>query len=215
MFHTWAKVPISRNEWRQELGEKMREGFPNCEPLPGAAALLASLSRAVHANTGEPIELGLSSNTKTSSFGLKITKPETRALLDHFRPERRVLGDDSRLQEGRLKPYPDIYLTTLDVLNSTKLVDHGPILPEECLVIEDSIAGVEAGRRAGMRVVWVPHPYLMAEYQPREKEILAGRMNRFQIGNEWQLGEIDDGWAERITSLEQFDLDKYGIRVLA
>jgi hypothetical protein len=35
---------------------------------------------------------------------------------------------------------------------------------------------VEAGRRAGMRVVWVPHPELAAEYRGREKEVLAGRI---------------------------------------
>lgn len=215
MFHAWAQLPISRDEWHRELGEQMRRGFPNCEPLPGADALLSNLSRAVHAHTGEQIELGLASNTKTSSFGLKISRPTTKALLDHFQPERRVLGDDSRLREGRSKPAPDIYLVALEALNSTRRTGHSPILPEECLVIEDSIAGVEAGRRAGMRVVWVPHPYLVMEYQPREKEVLAGRMGRSQIGDEWQLGEIDDGWAERISSLEHFDYKKYGIRVLA
>jgi pseudouridine-5'-monophosphatase len=146
---------------------------------------------------------------------LKISRPETKALLDYIQPERRVLGDDSRLREGRSKPAPDIYLVALEALNSTSRTGRGPILPEECLVIEDSIAGVEAGRRAGMRVVWVPHPYLAAEYQPREKEVLAGRMGRSQIGDEWQLGEIDDGWAEVILSLEHFDYKKYGIHVLA
>jgi pseudouridine-5'-monophosphatase len=36
------------------------------------------------------------------------------------------------------------------------------IRPEECLVFEDSVPGCESGRRAGMRVVWVPHPELLA-----------------------------------------------------
>lgn len=216
MFHAWAQLPISRDEWHRELGEQMRRGFPNCEPLPGATTLLSALSRAVDARTGEEqIELGLASNTKTSSFGLKISRPETKALLDYIQPERRVLGDDSRLREGRSKPAPDIYLAALETLNSTRRTGRGPILPEECLVIEDSIAGVEAGRRAGMRVVWVPHPYLAAEYQLKEKEVLAGRTGRSQIGDEWQLGEIDDGWAERISSLEHFDYKKYEIRVPA
>jgi pseudouridine 5'-phosphatase len=62
-----------------------------------------------------------------------------------------------------------------------------------------------------MRVIWVPHPYLAAEYQPQEKEVLAGRMGRFQIGDEGQLGEINDGWAEKISSLEHFAYDKYQI----
>jgi pseudouridine-5'-monophosphatase len=81
------------------------------------------------------------------------------------------------------------------------------------LVFEDSIAGVEAGRRAGMRVVWVPHPDVAVEYEPMYKDILAGRSGRFQVGDDWQLGEIDDGWAESIPSLEEFDYEKYGFIV--
>lgn len=42
------------------------------------------------------------------------------------------------------KPAPDIFLRTADLLK---------VRPEECCVIEDSAAGVEAGRAAGMTVV--------------------------------------------------------------
>jgi pseudouridine-5'-monophosphatase len=64
-----------------------------------------------------------------------------------------------------------------------------------------------------MRVVWVPHPDLAVEYQAREKDVLAGRTGMSEIGDEWQLGEIDDGWAESIPSLDHFDYEKYGIVV--
>src|ERR1700733_8160915 len=87
------------------------------------------------------------------------------------------------------------------------------ITPEECLVFEDSVPGVEAGRRAGMRVVWVPHPELATEYKGREKEVLAGRIGLVEIGDEWQLGEIDDGWAEQLPSLETFPFEKFGIEI--
>lgn len=43
--------------------------------------------------------------------------------------------------------------------------------------------------------------------------MLAGRTGLIEIGDEWQLGEIDDGWAECIPSLEHFDYGKYGIEV--
>ena len=42
------------------------------------------------------------------------------------------------------KPNPDIYLTAAKKLN---------VKPEECLVIEDSYFGIEAGKRAGMKVL--------------------------------------------------------------
>jgi len=213
MFHAWAKLPIFREQWAVELGEQMRQHFPDCEPLPGAETLLSNLSPARSVSSGDRIELALASTTKSSSYELKTSRPATKRLLGFFQPERRVLGDDPRLRQGRAKPAPDIYLVALESLNSAAGSGESPILPNECLVFEDSVAGVEAGRRAGMRVVWVPHPDLALEYQARQKDVLAGRMGMFEIGDDWQLGEIDDGWAESIASLEHFNYSKYGIHV--
>lgn len=117
------------------------------------------------------------------------------------------------MREGRGKPAPDIFLVALQALNLTKASSEDDILPSECLVFEDSVAGVEAGRRAGMRVVWVPDPDVASEYQAIRKDVLAGRTGRFAIGDEWQLGGIDDGWAETISSLEHFEYEKYGITI--
>ncbi|TPX11900.1 uncharacterized protein E0L32_007398 [Thyridium curvatum] len=210
MFHDWARLPISHEEWATELGEQMGRYFQDCKPLPGTKILLSNLSRAQTAS-GTRIELALASTSKASSYKLKTSRPETREIPDFFQSERRVLGDDPRLREGRSKPAPDIYSIALASLNSG--LPSSTILPKECLVFEDSVAGVEAGRRAGMRVVWVPHPALAVEYQARQKAVLAGRTGMFDIGDDWQLGDIDDGWAESIASLEHFEYSKYGIQV--
>ena len=107
-------------------------------------------------------------------------------------------------------------------------------MPEECLVFEDSVPGVEAGRRAGMRVVWCPHPSLLREYEGREEEVLAGIANgylgeeveeeeqgvlrdvevgktRIMGGKRGPPGYVGDGWAELRESLEEFPYGKYGI----
>ncbi|KAJ5947258.1 HAD-like domain-containing protein [Penicillium verhagenii] len=208
VFHNWAKLPIPRDQCARELKERMRSNFPKCTPLPGAANLLLNLSRARNAS-GANIELALASSTKSQSYELKISRPETKQLLDFFRPDKKILGDDPRVPQGRGKPAPDIYLVALQALNSGS--NESPILPGECLVFEDSVAGVEAGRRAGMRVVWVPHSDVASEYETSYKDILAGRTGMFDIGDNWQRGELDDGWAESITSLGDFDYEKYGI----
>ncbi|KAJ5469081.1 hypothetical protein N7475_006833 [Penicillium sp. IBT 31633x] len=215
IFHNWAKLPISREQFALESSEGMRLRFPECRPLPGAENILSSLSRAWSASSGDMIQLALASSTKTRSYELKTSGPESKRLLSFFRPDRRVLGDDPRVRQGRGKPAPDIYLLALQSLNSGVDSEEKAILPSECLVFEDSIAGVEAGRRAGMRVVWVPHPDVAVEYQPMHKDILAGRSGRFKVGDDWQLGEIDDGWAESIPSLEHFDYEKYGLDVVS
>lgn len=92
-------------------------------------------------------------------------------------------------QSGRGKPAPDIFLLALQVINESLSGGEKAIEPSECLVFEDSVRGVEAGRRAGMRVVWVPLLGLAAEYEKRDKGVLAGRTGLVPIGDEWQLWE--------------------------
>ncbi|KAF3764280.1 hypothetical protein M406DRAFT_339922 [Cryphonectria parasitica EP155] len=135
---------------------------------------------------------------------------EMKKLVSFFQGERRILGDDPRMRPGRGKPAPDIYLLALGVLNSGS--GERPIQRSEYLVFEDSIAGVEAGRRAGMRVVWVSHADVAALYQARYGDALASRSGEFAVGDGWQAGEIYS-WAENLSSLEHFDYEKYGIIV--
>lgn len=212
VFHDWAKLPISREQWAHESAQQMRLNFPDCKALPGAEELLSNLSRAQVVSSGDPIAIALASSTKTDMYEVKTSRPDTKRLLDYIPPDRRVLGDDPRLPRGRGKPAPDIYLLALQQINSVINPEHH-IMPDECLVFEDSAVGVEAGRRAGMRVVWVPHPDMAVEYEPLKEEVLAGRTGLVKIGDEWQLGEMDDGWAEMLPSLEDLDYERYGIHV--
>ena len=60
------------------------------------------------------------------------------------------------------KPAPDIYLAVAKELN---------VAPEKCLVFEDIIPGIQAGKAAGMSVCAVYDKY--SEYQDEEKHRLA------------------------------------------
>jgi len=211
IFHNWAQLPISRQQFAQELVEVQRLHFPHCKSMPGAEVLLSNLSHAHGIASKEPVELALASSTKTRNYELKTSNPEIKQLLDVFPPDKRIVGEDPRVAKGCGKPAPDIYLAALNAINATRTLDSKNIVAAECLVFEDSIAGVEAGRRAGMRVVWVPLPEVAVEYATKEKEVLAGRTGMIDIGDEWQLGQFDDGWAETISNLESFDYAKYGI----
>lgn len=63
---------------------------------------------------------------------------------------------------ARGKPSPDIYLAVAEALG---------VNPEKCLVFEDIIAGIQAGKAAGMKVCAVYDKY--SEYQEAGKRKLA------------------------------------------
>jgi len=67
-----------------------------------------------------------------------------------------VARDDPNIKNG--KPAPDLYLEAARRLN----VD-----PQYCLVFEDALSGVRAGKAAGCAVVAIPDPRFTEE----EKEI--------------------------------------------
>jgi pseudouridine-5'-monophosphatase len=213
VFHNWAQLPISREQFAREQTEQQQIHFPECRPLPGAEKLLSDLKDARTTTTNNNVEIALASSSEKYNYDRKVSRLETKKLLSLFDKDRLILGDDPRVQHGRGKPAPDIYLLALQTINSSLQGSGTEITPEECLVFEDSVPGVEAGRRAGMRVVWVPHPELAAEYKGREKEVLAGRIGLVEIGDEWQLGEIEDGWAEQLPSLEMFPFENFGIEI--
>lgn len=203
IFHKWAQLPITREEYLKEQLELQKQHFPTVKPLPGVEKLLRELG-------GSNVEMALATSSHRVTFKLKTV--HLGGLFDVFPEQRRVLGDDERIPPGRGKPAPDIYLLALKTVNETLKPGEKEIKPEECLVFEDSVPGVEAGRRAGMRVVWVPHPELANEYKGREKEVLAGLTGEAE-GDLHQVGEIDDGWAEYLKTLEDFPYERYGIVV--
>jgi pseudouridine-5'-monophosphatase len=205
--------------------ELQAEAFQKCKPLPGVENLLRRLEGAHSTSqSGHALRLGLATSSHARNYEIKTKK--LRDLFSVFPDRHKVLGDDHRIPKGRGKPLPDIYLLALQAINETVLSEgdgERPIEPEECLVFEDSVPGVEAGRRAGMRVVWCPHPGLREVYQGREEEVLAGRTGEHKeddvehadgiplAGSPGHVGEIGDGWGEVLESLEDFDFLKYGI----
>jgi pseudouridine-5'-monophosphatase len=211
ILEAWAQLPISTEQYIAEQVELQQKYFPECLPLPGVEKLLEKLSRATTADGKGKVHIALATSSKTAQFQMKTSHLEK--MFEVFVSQRRVLGDDERIPPGRGKPAPEIYLLALKTINESLPEGEKEILPEECLVFEDSVPGIESGRRAGMRCVWVPHPELHGEYKGREAEVLAGRTGVGGPEDSHQLGELDDGWADHLWSLEDFPYEKYGIVV--
>ncbi|KAK0641486.1 HAD-like domain-containing protein [Cercophora newfieldiana] len=237
IFTEWAQLPISLEEYAKELYALQGQHFPGTQPLPGIVKLLGDLGRTRYwdlkkksaatngtsngtsngASNGASkplpsrVHIALATSSHESNFRLKTN--HLTELFSVFEGHRRVLGDDKRIAPGRGKPLPDIFLLALRTINESLPAGEEPIKPEECLVFEDSVPGVEAGRRAGMRVVWCPHPMLKKVYTGREAEVLAGRTGEAGDVDLHQVGDIDDGWADYYPTLVDFPYDKYGISV--
>ncbi|KAK0120884.1 hypothetical protein ONS96_011082 [Cadophora gregata f. sp. sojae] len=209
VLHEWAQLPVSREQYMSEVRVLQHEHFPTCKPLAGVETLLSKLA-AAQTTSKDKVHIALATSSHKWAFDLKTAHLQD-SLFTVFQTERRILGDDTRIPRGRGKPSPDIYILALKVINETLPEGEKEILPEECLVFEDSVPGVESGRRAGMRVVWVPHPELFIEFQDREPEVLAGRTGEAGDVDMHLVGEVGDGWAERLKTLEDFPYQRYGI----
>lgn len=97
----------------------------------GAKNLLSFLQR-------EGIPIALATSSVESRARMILDSNGILSLFDHL-----VFAKDVK----RSKPYPDIFLKACSDLN---------VLPENCLVLEDSEAGIEAAYRAGIPVICIP-----------------------------------------------------------
>ena len=84
------------------------------------------------------LRIGLATSAESS---LALPFLERHNLVSLFD----VLTTGEEVTNG--KPAPDIYLLAAKKLDAA---------PENCLVVEDALAGVQAGKSAGMRVVAIP-----------------------------------------------------------
>lgn len=216
IFSDWANLPMPQSEYEAECAALQKKHFPTAQPLPGVRNLLASLANAQSVPSGadEPRNVHIALATSCGEPEFKLKTRHLHGLFSVFAPDRRVLGDDPRISPGRGKPLPDIYLVALEAINGGLAEGQPPIRPAECLVFEDSVQGVEAARRAGMRVIWCPHAMLRQEYKGQEMDILAGRMDTAGHDEIKYVGEHDDGWAEELDTLGDFSYEKYGLAVL-
>jgi len=116
-------------EFAQKKGKIFRDILlPHLKPVDGLIEYLDSLKRR-----GIKIALGTSAHPENKDFiidGLDIR--------DYFD----VIIDSSHVRKG--KPDPEVFLKAALKLG---------VQPKDCVVFEDSLAGVEAAKNAGMKVV--------------------------------------------------------------
>ena len=138
-FHISASV----EELMRRRGEIATDFFANRVGLfPSAKTTLEQLREM-------KLHLAVATSSVSASARPFLDRTGIRSLFSVV-----VTGDE--VQQG--KPHPDIYLLAAKKLG---------ISPEACLVIEDSLAGIAAGKAANMRVAAIPDRRFV---DPREYE---------------------------------------------
>lgn len=153
-------LPITAEEFENEVVKLYQELFPSANMMPGAEQLLKHLKQ-----NNIPIALATSSNKE--NFELKTQR--WKHIFDLF--SHKVLGgSDSEVTNG--KPAPDIFLI------AAKRFSDNPD-PSKCLVFEDAPNGVKAALTAGMQVVMVPDPMLPKNYI-KNPTLILNSLEKFQ-----------------------------------
>ena len=98
---------------------------------------------------------------------------------------------DSAEDVKKSKPNPEGFLLALERLNRQRTAEsqqnnitektRNPILPADCIVIEDSHWGLEAAKAAGMHTVAVTNSYEAEQLDAAEKIIT--KLSELQIGD--------------------------------
>jgi beta-phosphoglucomutase len=83
-------------------------------------------------------------------------RAEAEAILRRARLRELFLDVIAAEDVERGKPEPDGFITALGRIGFL-LRQRDPVLPDECLVVEDTPAGIEGAHRAGMKVLALCH----------------------------------------------------------
>ncbi len=80
------------------------------------------------------------------------------------------------------KPAPDCYRVGLEKLNERRRTTRQlPLLPSECLVIEDSPPGIESGKGAGMRTIGITNTVSDAELRAVGAEVVTASLADWNV----------------------------------
>jgi beta-phosphoglucomutase len=86
-------------------------------------------------------------------------RPEIELALSLMKRRALIAAIVSAEEADRCKPDPQGYTLALEKLRAVEGLGLADLVPSECLVIEDSLAGIESAKGAGMWAVGIPNTY--------------------------------------------------------
>uniref|UniRef100_A0A2N9GNW3 riboflavin kinase n=1 Tax=Fagus sylvatica TaxID=28930 RepID=A0A2N9GNW3_FAGSY len=171
------ELPCTTSEFISELNPLFSDRWCNIKALPGANRLIKHFS-------GHGVPMVLASNSPRVNIESKIS------FHQGWKESFSVIIGGDEVTSG--KPSPEIFLEAAKRLN----VDHS-----SCLVIEDSIPGVTAGKAAGMEVVAVPSIPKQSHLYTSADEVINSLLDLQP--EKWGLPRFQD-WVEGTLPIESW-----------
>ncbi|KAI0044971.1 HAD-like protein [Auriscalpium vulgare] len=180
-------IPLTVDDYlaRRQVMQDLR--WPHVALLPGVRRLVLHLQ-------AHGVPMAIATGSVRRNYELK-----TAHLQDIFGVfgDNVLCADDAWAAEGgaRGKPFPDVFLAAARKLGRVVGEGEGEIgvLSDEVraerahgLVFEDAIPGVQAAKRAGMNVVWVPDANLLELDSPPDTDQVLHSLEEF-VPEEWGL----------------------------
>ena len=157
------QLPLTAEEYLLERNELLYPLYSTAQVLPGTVELIQHLAQ-------HNVPQAIASSSSRHHFELKTANHQQWLKLFDIT----TLGDDPEIELG--KPAPDIFLLTAKRLNAN---------PKQCLVFEDSLAGIKAAVAAGMPVVAIPDPVFDHQLF-QEADLVLNSMTEFKP-QDWNL----------------------------
>ncbi|KAF5943740.1 hypothetical protein HYC85_017817 [Camellia sinensis] len=168
-------LPLSIDEFVSEITPMFSAQWCSIKALPGANRLINHLR-------GHDVRMALASNSPRENIETKISyHPGWKESFSV------IIGGDE-VTAG--KPSPEIFLEAAKKLN---------IDPSKCLVVEDSIPGVMAGKAAGMEVVAVPSLPKLSHLYTSADEVINSLLDLRP--ERWGLSPFED-WIQGTLPIE-------------
>ncbi|TFK46469.1 HAD-like protein [Heliocybe sulcata] len=192
-------ISLTIPEYLQKRDALQNLLWPTVPPLPGIACLIKHLHK-------HNVPIAISTGTRWANFQMKTSHLE-QEIFGMFN-NKVICGDDDILKVkggGKIngKPAPDGFIVAAREMLGRNVGkgegnEHRTLIGRisvKGVVFEDALPGVQSGKRAGMKVVWVPDPNLLKLPYPKGIEKPDQTLSSLEafVPEQWGLPPYDDG----------------------
>ena len=164
VMHTILPQLLGRSLSPEEIrafGEQKEAAYrkayrDNIKPTPGLVTFLEELRQ-------RDISRAIATSAPPANVDFTLEHTGLRAYFP-------VIVDDTMVTQG--KPDPEVYLLSAEQLK---------VPPARCIVFEDAILGIQAGKNAGMRVVGVATTHTSEELRDTEADYVVNNFEGLTV----------------------------------